>query len=342
MCDEKHPGMCDKKQVVPCDEFPQQTTSLINKSIMALVYKLIDNMSFNSKMGDFAHEVGQVTLYGGIVRDVIVPAFHRGEDPFSTAAILKLNEPIADIDISIRLVNEELGKACICESKHRTTIPPCYLKDKLMELFLPKLREWDWILMKIPEFDQEYGIELIRFHIQHVLTGVKTQIDVTHSSWKAHLDADVNGFLFNRDKGLFYRESEDYHFLTVSMKIKEQHRIREIEKQIMEKKCEMVCNLNAQIEDWKNETLIKKFRRLTKLIEKGWTVTNLIPAVYKKEKHDDPNCVVCQEESSLAFFFDCSNCVICTGCIENMIKVSEIGEIICPTCRKPLNFWIKH
>lgn len=154
--------------------------ALRTRSIMSLAYKLVDNFA--------DARTGEVILFGGVVRDVIVPALGDGKDPFSKEYLSETKEQINDLDIYVKIT---AGDQDTFER----------LREWIGTSLTHKLREWDWQICK-SENIPNYHLKARRLHLVHTVTDEKVQLDLVSADGRHPVDADVNRVRFSRSAGL--------------------------------------------------------------------------------------------------------------------------------------------
>ena len=285
-----------------------------NRCLTALAYKLID------------HFPTELILFGGFVRDVIVPAIFEERDPFAVSYVAKTD--INDIDLlfhaSSRLLHAPFPEE---EAEKETDGLELWIHTNL----ILKLREWDWLLGEktiLSEYEHDIGI---RVQITHTLTGVTSHLDIIYGN-VTNKDIDVNQFFFNKKNGLTLNmrvgDQINHHVLY-------QQRFLSFIKNISLKQCRMICGVTAP----------KAPKRLLKMIRKGWKIKNLNPEIIIHCDNMLDICQICHQDNAEEKWIElsCSRCRICLECFEQLF-IQHIGEgkgirIPCPTCRKNIIPW---
>jgi len=284
-------------------------STIRSRTIMSLTYKLLDHFP--------------VTLFGGIVRDVIVPVLSEGKNPFLSSFLQteKINE-ISDID----LFTEE--KFCIDD-------------PSTCDLLISKLREWDWHAPGITELTL-YGIRGHRIELTHTLTSIDVHIDFIQGDQPGLvLDADVNGFVFSKQHGLHLMRWMDS--MKLEGKLRYATRVRRLERKILAKECEI--KFSPMFLGYQQDAVRSvRVRRFVKMIRKGWNVTNIDEDidVHKGEKALSDVCAICHEDAKAIWVeLKSSKCIICLNCFETLLihDVPKLGHFRCPKSRKEIIPW---
>lgn len=286
-----------------------------NKAILSLSYKLIDKYE-------------NLILFGGIVRDYIIPSIDKGINPFTELSEKDLSEKIDDVDIYFS------GENYIDETD--------FLEWFFGDLNY-KLGEWDWISEDPVKYRDMYSTEGYKVNLTHSLCGVKTHIDFVKLN-TINQDADVNVFTFGKLRGIDIiptniKDRSINSFFT-GAKI-----FKDVTQKINRKELNMFGGCLFDSERKENEKISLLLERFIKYIRKGWTILNIDNDIFiHKEK--DHECNICYTaESDIYIKLACSNCFLCLFCFEKLLKSSITEEekyyFSCPTCRKKMTPWKK-
>lgn len=269
-----------------------------NVCLSALAYKLMDSFT--------------LTLFGGFVRDILVPSLSKGEYPFDKEYVFPTD--VEDLDAILDMESMDT------------------LHDWYREKLLPKLREWDWMSVEIKDL-RDYGDDIgIRIELEHQITEVRSHLDVVLFNSSFATDVNVNYFRFSKEKGLHLKSFSP-------KKILEQHtyywKMFRLMEKIEKKACRMVMMPYHP----------KAPRRLIKMIRKGWTIENLNQdiQIHSEEKMD--LCQICHEKKDMDVQWvelTCSKCQLCLVCFEQLLQThlkNNNKKFPCPTCRKEIDIW---
>lgn len=266
------------------------------KAILSLVYKLIDCEEF--------------ILFGGIVRDIILPSYLKGISPFEKN--YKPEAEIVDIDMAFRTAND------------------ANVNDTVRKL-TPKLREWDWKIISVENMDV-YGGVCARVFVSHCWAEVDVHLDLVPISSLCTLDFDVNIFRFDKYKGLY---TAGKHRGDISSHFSEQKKIVDTANKIKDKTCTFLLpNVGEQHME------IKYAKRFVKMLKKGWTIENIGPLVSVVEEVKDSECQICGNlPHGRHVLLTCSNCTLCFECFQGLITSRRLSDCVCPTCREKVTLW---
>jgi hypothetical protein len=282
-----------------------------NRALLALAYKIIDNLHY-------------ATLFGGIVREIIAPAYISGDYPFRLA--FKTNYELSDIDIIFEL-NDKDEKERLISIKLEI--------DNLRS----RLRSWDWYIDSIKDLSI-YQTKGYRVFLINQIIGIKTHLDIIDDPKDMH-DVNVNSLRFNKNKGLFLsscgygKKIEDNFFRT--------KHFDSIMHDIENKICRMVCGFDYFDENQKERIVILRLRRFIKMLRNGWNITNKNSLIEIEHENKDSICMICHNQPRKLFInLKCSRCYLCMNCFENLLTKNfnfESKAFKCPTCRQEIIPW---
>lgn len=299
-----------------------------NRCLLSLAYKLIDRFQ-------------ELTLFGGIVRDVICPAMFNGEDPFDSSYESK--ERIEDLDIYFTWKHPDPGaeeENPVLDEERASELTTWFFTN-LMDN--GKIREWDWVLQKYERL-KLYSISAVRFFIRHQITGVETHIDLVGTENPKNIflkDMDVNMFVFNKADGLFLKKKMTKKIQNFFKQKKIQD---EILVQIMKKQCNTIFRTiplkNVRYES--DEKILKlQIKRFMKMIRKGWTILNMPEELVVNEK-TETDCAICYKlPVDRYLYITPSKCTLCLDCFETLLEtdLSTRNRFRCPLSRTEYFPW---
>lgn len=299
---------------------------IYNRATISLAYKLVSHFSKKTS--------SEVSLFGGIVRDAIVPALSKGENPFSPN--FRVPFKLGDIDVVVK---------CTRNTRNFT------LMKWVRKFLIPKLLEWDWTVLEMSRDDEEknagyvQSMQLVRMTLRHSFVDIDVGLDLVDSAGTERLDFDVNSFSFSRANGLelrtnLYPNADDSVMNIIhlnSMRVK-------LFNQIRDRQCQMLLSSDSV------ENIPAAFDRFAKMVKKGWTILNLGENV---EIVSGGECQICAEHTDLpCIHLTCSRCVMCLDCTKNVLSMprvfddddddSNLWNLKCPTCRKIVSLVIKN
>lgn len=268
-----------------------------NRAILSLCYKLVDNYS-------------NLTLFGGVVRDIIAPGFFKGKYPFDKS--FKTVETISDVDVLYE-----------CDGKEDEKVLYRFVYHTLQY----KIREWDWKYTEVKELNI-YGMTGLRIHISHQIFEAETHIDFVKNIHSRIDDTNVNQLRFNKKKGVFIQQ---YKRLCdrIGEHFRYQQRLLAMEERLDQKLCRMICDTN-----------VSGVRRFVKMIRKGWTIENISSYIVSTNKQEI--CMICHEkETESKIELTCSKCVLCLDCFQTLLEkeMADRTNFRCPTCRTCIQPW---
>lgn len=284
-----------------------------NSALISLLYKMVDTYP-------------NLTAFGGVVRDVIAPAFFKGQYPFEKS--FKTNVLISDLDI---IYNWNGDEEMADDDKDQILYRFVYGKLRM------KLREWDWKSTEIARLEV-YGTEGLRINIEHQILDAKTHIDLVGRLVSLNKDADVNQIRFNQEQGLFLENTKKNlgiksHFFYQGVMLGLQARLEE-------KRCQMISFPSAHHQPGSTVLLMRRF---VKMIRKGWWVENISDQIDVREKGAEETCMICYENkvSDKVVELKCSRCLLCLDCFQTLLEREMVGseKFKCPTCRCKIKPW---
>jgi len=298
--------------------------ALNNVCLLSLAYKLIDKFS-------------ELTLFGGVVRDIICPAIYHGDDPFDSS--FESKERIEDLDIYITwkwedgFTNEE-------DMSSRREYLVSWVFDNLITS--GKLREWDWTLQKYEKINI-YHLVACRFFIRNQITGIETHIDFVGTENPKNIflkDMDVNMFTFNKAEGLVFKKKH-------SKSIKGFFRHNKLQvitiKNILEKKCIAIFkNAYDPVNDDEKNMINLEIKRAMKMIRKGWVIINMDDGVNIMKDKSDSDCNICYRPIVGNYIYImASKCTLCLDCFEKLLEneLSTKTKFRCPLTRTEYLPW---
>lgn len=305
-----------------------------NRCLISLAYKLIDRFQ-------------ELTLFGGIVRDVICPAMFNGEDPFDSSYESK--EKIEDLDIYFTWEHQDWEH----QDRDPLDMENLELDDEraseLTTWFLAslidngKLREWDWVLQKSKPL-KLYSISAVRFFIRHQITGVETHIDLVGTKNPKNVllkDMDVNMFVFNKADGLFLKQKMKK---SIQNFFKQKKIYDEMLVQIVKKQCNTIFRIIPlkNVRNESDEKILKlQIKRFMKMIRKGWTILNMPEELVVNEK-TETDCAICYKPPIYRYLYITpSKCTLCLDCFEKVLEtdLSTRNTFRCPLSRTEYFPW---
>jgi len=298
-----------------------------NKLCMSLAYKLIDTFD-------------NLTLFGGIVRDMIVPMWKKGKFPFAKDEELP-NREIHDIDIYVSKSVEEKEFVDEDEDDVRGRLERrrlVILHNWFFSSAKKKLREWDWILKDDIVDLNLYRTSGVRVVLQHaVFDNNEIQIDFIFETNGLDPDFDVNQFRFNKSTGLTFGRVRNQE--NIYSHFKKQKQMIEMIDKAVNKECLMVASL---LRSNQSDSLIL-IKRFTKMLKYGWDIKNKSQDIQVRDGFPEDNlcCMVCyMEKEGKCIELTCSKCWICFDCFEQLFD--KYGIIKCPNCRHVIKPWKRH
>lgn len=284
--------------------------SLRTQFLLSLTYKILD------------HFPEQMTLFGGIVRDFVAPAYWKGVSPFQED--FPIDNEIADIDLLFTPENPE---------EDSQSIHP-FVFSKLQQ----KIREWDWKIGDVSELST-YGPTGYRVQIDHkIVKHISTHLDIVLYKEAIFKDFDVNILYFNKKKGLFTR-SDTLPIQSLGEHFGKNTFLKKILRRISKKECRMILGTHTQ----------NSLYRVKKMITKGWKIIGLnhrIRIHEEKKENDETICSICQEtpkEPHRWVELTCSKCFLCQDCffqlLERQLQRESGFPFTCPTCREKIMPW---
>lgn len=272
-------------------------TYMQTKAILSLVYKLVNESNF--------------ILFGGIVRDIIIPSVSKGLDPFEKK--FKPDAEISDIDMTF-----------VPDEKYSTD-----LSTRVNDMF-PKFREWDWRVNTLQHITT-YGGNGLRIFISHCWAEIVTHIDFVPLSTSHQLDFDVNLFRFSKEKGL-------HTCMRRSKILLEQIVLFRTSDKIMRKSCKFLLPVVSD-DEAKDANSAKRF---VKMLKKGWKIENIGATISVVEETKDGECQICGAvPNGRHIVLTCSSCRLCFDCFQGLIESKRLDSCICPTCRQRVVLWTR-
>lgn len=294
-----------------------------NRCLISLAYKLIDRFS-------------ELTLFGGIVRDIICPAMFNGEDPFDYGYESK--ERIDDLDIYLTWTHLDQEENPEIELERTSELTNWFFTNLIDN---GKIREWDWTLERFEPL-KIYSISAVRFFVKNQITGVKTHIDLvgTENPKKVFLkDMDVNMFIFNKAYGLLLKKimKKNINSFFKQKKIQDELMVR-----IMKKQCTAIFRPTLSRPATEEKVLKLQIKRFMKMIRKGWTVINM-PEELVVNETTETDCAICYKLPIDRYMYIIpSKCTLCLDCFEKLLETDLFvrnSRFRCPLSRAEYYPW---
>lgn len=291
-------------------------------TIMSTVEKLLD-----------AHP-GWLGLFGGIVRDCILPSILEGSDPFSFAEERKTS--IRDIDLYLMTPGRPGSPIATSFKESRSAFLVTFRSTILRNLDLILLEEGDG-----NDYFELLGCTTRIYIVRHRITRVVFKIDLSFlSEGEFNSDFDVSQYGFSKVKGLHQLGAPQP--LGVSEMLCQTKVLMKTCRDIAEGQCRMgnalrCRSLNEQV----RQAIVA---RVIKFLRQGWRINDLSQKIVPSFSRNSPSttqkqCTICHREMGDYLTLTCSQCHLCLDCFEVLLQKRSDYSFSCPTCREVIVPW---